>query len=746
MTTPSRGSFDFQAYVHLLLARKWWLILAFVLGTTCATAYSYQLPPLYRASTLILVEPQRIPAAYVSSTVTSTVQERLSTISQQILSRTNLERIILQFYLYQRQSPTGSRDAPSETVQQYLRELLGQRVTQVINRFIPTFDQSGPPMEVLVDRMRQDIEVKVMGGNNAFSIAYVGADPLVIMKVTNILASLFIDENLRIREQQAEGTSEFLATEHAEAKKELEKQEKALKEFKEKHMGALPEQMTTNLRTLDRLQVELQTINDALKSAEDRKLLYQVQLTDLEKQIAGLKAGTTPDTGTSGLLSRIEQLKEELTRLQAQYKGNYPDIGLLKNQIRELEEQLVRGDMLEKVANPSATPSLTLISPLFTTQRQAFSVQLQAINTEISALRAKQNRTTALIKDYENKVEISFANEQLLLDLTRDYEMSRQNYQALLQKRLNARVSENLEKRQKAEQFRIIDPAKVPEKPFKPDRVKIVLLGSLLSLGAGSGLIFLREFLKPSYRRLEDLQETVHLPVLATIPAYHAVQGTAQPLVTQQQSDSLIAEQYRLLYTRIMHATAGKPQTIFAISSAIKGEGKTTTSLNLALTAARDFGKQTLLLEGDFKNPSFRTYLGLDTPVSLMEVILNQADLASSLINFGHPNLAVLPFGYNAKNSASLLSSQEFSNILTRLRERYELILIDSPPILSLPDMPIIEQLVDAILLVVRAEMTPKDAVVTGIHSLATQKLLGIIFNGVRSSRPSYYRHVYSRA
>ena len=137
MTTPSRGSFDLQSYVHLLLTRKWWLIFAFLLGTTCAAAYSYQLPPLYRASTLILVEPQRIPAAYVSSTVTSTVQERLSTISQQILSRTNLERIILQFNLYQRQSPSGSRNASAETIQQYLRELLGQRVTQVIESFHP---------------------------------------------------------------------------------------------------------------------------------------------------------------------------------------------------------------------------------------------------------------------------------------------------------------------------------------------------------------------------------------------------------------------------------------------------------------------------------------------------------------------------------------------------------------------------------------------------------------------------------
>jgi polysaccharide chain length determinant protein (PEP-CTERM system associated) len=617
---------------------------------------------------------------------------------------------------------------------------------QVIDQVIPWSDQSVPPMEVLVDRMRQDIELKVMGGNNAFSIAYVGGDPLIVMKVTNLLASLFIDENLRIREQQAEGTSEFLAIEHAEAKKELEKQETALKEFKERHMGALPEQMTINLRTLDRLQMELQTINDGLKSAEDRKLLYQAQLTDLERQIAGLKAGTPPNAGAGGLVQRLEQLKEELTRLQAQYKEHYPDIGLLKKQIRDLEEQLVRGDEGDKAENLASTPSLTPINPAFTSQRQSIAVQLQAINAEISALRAKQNRTTALIKDYEDKVEMTFANEQLLLDLTRDYEMSRQNYQALLQKRLNARVSENLEKRQKAEQFRIIDPAKIPEKPFKPDRVKIVLLGSLLSLGAGGSLIFLRESLKPSYRRLEDLQESIQLPVLATIPIYDAVQGTTQHFLTQQQSDSLIAEQYRLLYTRVIAATTGKPQTIFAISSAIEGEGKTITSLNLALTAARDFGRQTLLLEGDFKHPAFQRYLGLHRPVTLMDVLLNQADLLSSIIDFGHPNLSILPFGHGIKNSVTMLSSQEFSDILVRLRERYELILIDSPPILSLPDMPIMEQLVDAILMVVRAELTPRDAVVKGIQSLGTQKLLGIIFNGVQSSMTSYYHRGYTHA
>jgi polysaccharide chain length determinant protein (PEP-CTERM system associated) len=746
MATTAKGSLDFQTYIQLLRTRKWWLMLAFILGTTCAVLYSYRLPPLYRASTLILVEPQRIPAAYVSSTVTSTVQERLSTISQQILSRTNLERIIVQFNLYQHQMPVSNRGPSTDGRQQSTGELLRYRFRQLMGRILPMFDQSVPPMEALVERMRKDIDVKVMGGNNAFSIAYVGSDPLTVMKVTNILASLFIDENLRIREQQAQGTSEFLANEHAEAKKELEKQENALKEFKEQRMGALPEQMTSNLRTLDRLQVELQTINDSLKSAEDRKVLYQAQLADLEKQYTSMKPGVSIDTGLTLLLSRIEQLKEELSRLQALYKESYPDIALLKNQILELEEQLAHSGSSEQATKATASIQSPLLSPSFISQRQVIATQLQALNSEIASLRAKQNRTAALIRDYENRVEVTFGHEQQLLDLTRDYEMSRQNYQALLQKRLNARISENLEKRQKAEQFRIIDPAKIPEKPYKPDRVKIIILGSLLSVGAMAGLIFLRDFLKPSYHRPEDFQDTVQLPVLATIPAYKIIPRAEQPLVTQQQPEAPVAEQYRLLYTRIMQATTGKPQTVFAISSAVEGEGKTITSLNLALIAARDFGKQTILIEGDFKNPALLTYVGINSDASLMDVLNRQADLAEAIVNFGHPNLAILPFGHRAKNSASLLSSKEFSDILTRLRERYEMIFIDSPPILSLPDMPIIERLVDEVLLVVRAEKTSKEAVVMGIRSLTTPKLLGIIFNGVQSSSAAGYHPVYNRA
>src|SRR5215813_11408237 len=224
-----QNNFTAQDYIQIILRRKWWIILTLLLGTTITTAYSYSLPLVYRSSTLILVDPQKIPTAYVSPTVTSTLQERLSTISQQILSRTNLERIIAQFDLskYKSQSETGLLSQFS----QQLRNLTNFDLEKILQYFNLSKMAKVVHLEVIVERMRKDIEVKVIGGGNAFTVSYEGNDPLTVMKVTNKLASLFIEENLKIREQQAEGTSEFLENQLAEAKRQLEKQENTLKEF-----------------------------------------------------------------------------------------------------------------------------------------------------------------------------------------------------------------------------------------------------------------------------------------------------------------------------------------------------------------------------------------------------------------------------------------------------------------------------------------------------------------------------------
>src|SRR6266511_407216 len=746
MIRMGQNSLVIRQYLELFMRHKWWLILAFIVSTCASTVYSYSLPPLYRSSILILVEPQRIPTAYVNSTVTSTVKERLSTISQQILSRTNLENIIAQYNLYQDQNRGQRFTILFDDINQRIKDRFKIDIFNIISIPGLTPGREPPPMEVIVERMRKDIEVKVIGGNNAFIVSYIGKDPTVVMKVTNTLASLFIEQNLKLREQQAEGTSEFLAGEHAEAKRELEKQERALKEFKEQHMGALPEQMNANLRTLDRLQVELQTINDATKSAEDRKIFYEQHLADSEKQLSAIRSGVTPDTSTASSVAKLERLKEELTRLQAEFNENYPDILLLKKQIRELEEQLVQMHTTATSSQPAVSSIAQAAGFSLPGQMTTVRAQLQTINTEIDSLRQRQRRTVALIKEYEKRVEDTFSNEQKLLNLTRDYEISQKSYQDLLQKRLSARISENLEKRQKAEQFRIVDPAKIPETPFNPDHGKIVLLGSLTGVGFGAGLILLREYLKPSFRKPEDFHGTVNLPVLASIPTNKITRKERRSPITLQEPDSLIADQYRLLCTRINQLSLGNSQTIFAISSATEDEGKTVTALNVALVAARDFRKKTLLIEGDFKKPALSTYLQLKPKIDLLDVLTNKADLQSSILNMGHENLSVLPLVNSIRNSSGLLSSPEMKNLIISLKERYDLILIDSPPILTLPDMHILEKLVDGIFLFVRVRRPPREVVIMAMNSLSTDKLAGIILNDVKQPVSHYYRYSYNRA
>jgi polysaccharide biosynthesis transport protein len=724
-----------QDYLTIVFNRKLWLIFTFIIGTLCSAIYSYSLPALYRSSTLILVEPQQIPTSYISPTVTSTVQERLTTISQQILSRTNLEKIIAQFNI-NRDDPEYASQIQSIII--YIHKWLNIDLYRIIDILSPNKDRTSVHLEAIIERMRKDIDVKVVGSGNAFTISYVGGDPPTTMKVTNTLASLFIEENLRLREQQAAGTTEFLTSQLLEAKRQLEKQEHVLKEFKERHMGALPGQMDANLKTLDRLQLELQTINEALRTVADRKIA--LQRFALEVKNSSESNQLTTRTGElENLTSKKTKLKQDLAKLQAQFNDNYPDITILKKQISETEAQIrvtEKQSTSEGSTSETSNPSESSRTQLAT----KFAADIVATHSEIESLKRRREQTITAIKQYEKRVEDTFANEQHLLDLTRDYEMSQKNYQALLDKRLAAKISENLERKQKGEQFRILDPANIPQRPYQPDRLKIMLLGSLLSLGLGVGIILLKEYLSPAFRRPEDFHGTIELPVLAAIPRQKVKPSKHAPLFVQEP-DSVVAEQYRILYTRINRLIRERPQTIVAVSSALKGEGKTLTVLNLALVAARDFGKKTLLIDGDLKNPALSNYLNLQPQSDLVDVIFKKTDIQSTTIPFERDNLFILPIAKRMNSSSSILSSPQMKETLSMLKEQYDLILIDSPPILSLPDMNILENLVDVAVLIVRAEKTPRHAVVTAISSLISDKLVGIILNDVRQPLSRYERY-----
>ncbi len=478
--------------------RKWLFIVPFILIIGVTTVLAFTLPPIYKSTTLILVEGQKVPPAYVKPTVTTSVQERLKTITQQIMSRTRLERIIKEFGLYSDRSGKYAI---------YIKKL-------GLDRWIR---QSPPTMDDLVERMRKNISVKVMG-KDAFTVSFTGKDPETVMKVTSTLASLFIEENLKVREEYAEGTSDFLAEELKRAKEKLESQEEAIKRFKQEHIGSLPEQLDANLKTLDRLQIALQSVRDTLKKDEEQKIMLQERLASLSnQQVMSGEVGLSVDP----LEQELYNLKKELVRLRSVYKDTYPDVQMVKVRIKEIEEILKdRAGKEDSTKASEKTDSMGNISPISDPVVNGIKTQIDRLDLEIKSLKASESRLKKQIKVYEKRVEETPKNEQILASLTRDYNMTQQSYQSLLGKRLEAQLSANMEKRQKGEQFRVIDPANLPEKPFKPNRKMLVLIGIFLGLGCGLGLVYTVEYMSPVFRKPEDFIGMIDIPVLATIPRY----------------------------------------------------------------------------------------------------------------------------------------------------------------------------------------------------------------------------------
>lgn len=488
------GNKNIYEQLMIFYRRKWMLIIPVFIGITLASLVAYLLPSYYRSTTLILVEAQQIPEAYVKSTNMSPIEEQLNTIKQQVMSRTKLEEIIDSLNLYKEDS----------------NKKRWNRLLKIIG-----IEQIGiSTKEDKVEMMRKDVEVNIIdntigrtkkgGGADAFSISYTSTDPKIAMHVTSNLASFFIDENLKIREQYSEGTSEFLSSELEKAKQDLEEQEKKIKDFKEKNIGVLPEQLEANLRTLDRLQMELQNTQSTLKNAEDKKLF-------LEGQIGNI---TSLEVSEKRLLEdELLKLKSELSSLLTIYKETFPDVVTLKGRISEIEQQL---------ANVKETADEKTEVVVKEQGRNVTNLHgdLAAVKSQIATLQTREIEIRKQINNYEKRVETIPSNEQRLADLRRNYDISLENYKSLLNKKLNARLAENLEKRQKGEKFRIIDPANLPEKPFKPNRMKIVLLGTIIGLGMGIGLVYFTGFMNPAFQKSEDFAGVLTPPVLATIPMY----------------------------------------------------------------------------------------------------------------------------------------------------------------------------------------------------------------------------------
>ncbi|MBC2733210.1 MAG: protein GumC [Desulfobacteraceae bacterium] len=489
--------------IDTLIRRRWIVIIPFILALAVGSYLAVTLPKIYEAETLILVEPQRVPTNYVQSVVSNEeVEARINTLSQQILSRTNLEKIINQFNLYAD----------------------------------PQFE--GMFTEDKVNALRKNITVQTTTSRretNAFSITYRGKDPQKVMDVTNTLATYFIDENLKVREAQAIGTSDFLEAELVSMRRRLEEQERALEAYRTSNMGELPEQLETNLRILDRLQEQLTERQEGLRDARSRLAMLRNQastglLTD--QTAAGDTSPREPDPLDPAAL------QAELARLQSRYTDKHPDIIKIKQQLKDLE------------ANGT-----TSAAEAPTTRREP--VQITDVRREIENTTADIGRIQSEIMTYERRVESTPKREQELMALQRDYENLQESYSSLLNRKLEADISVNMERKQKGEQFRVLDQARLPKRPVEPNMQMLFLITIAAGLGMGGGIIFLLEYMNAGFRSPKEVELTLGLPMIALLPFI-------------EDSKTRMVKMLNWVATGVAVAAAGIMLVVFA-SLALKG-------------------------------------------------------------------------------------------------------------------------------------------------------------------------------
>ena len=486
------GSFDLHHYLDVARRRHMHFLIPLFVGWLVVWAASWVLPARYKSGTLILVEQPTMPKDYVTPNVNDDLQERLQSITQQILSRTRLLHIIDQLNL---NSDSHNQLSPDEKV-------------------------DGMRKNIDIELVRDPSQTRV----SAFNVYYSASDPHIAQRVTSELTSLFINENLEVRQQMSEDTTKFLEDQLEAARKNLSEQEEKIREFKGQHVGELPTQTGSNLEILSGLQSQLQADQDALNVAKQQRVYLQTLINQYRTLQGSAKTPEGAPVGLPMLDQELDKLRSQLADLSSHYTDKHPDVRKLKEQIAKTErlrDQLLADLKTKANANqtdgseetvPAGVASAQL-SPLAQLQGQLQSNQVEIANREnaITSLKEKVN-------DYQNRLNQEPVREQQLADLTRGYDQSKANYDELLKKKNESQMATSMELLQQGERFRIIDPPSLPLKPDFPNRLKFCGIGLGVGLALGVVVAGAFEMMDDRVYSEKELKDLLPAKVLCEIP------------------------------------------------------------------------------------------------------------------------------------------------------------------------------------------------------------------------------------
>jgi polysaccharide chain length determinant protein (PEP-CTERM system associated) len=465
-----------------MLRRRWVLITVLaVIGAPLAYGVSLFLPSKYESQTLVLVDQQTVPTDFVRPVDTTNIGQRLSSMQQQILSRTRLEPMIRQFGLFANDVNRDSMDTLVARLQKAIEVTPVQPMAQTQATNLPGFF------------------VKVTLDN-----------PRTAQQVCTAITSMFIEQSLSLRQQHSQDTTQFLSQQLGDAKAELDQQDAKLAAFKSRYSGSLPEEEQTNLNLLTGLTTQLDAATQALARAQQDKTFAESLLTQQFAAWQDAQTGRNPDT----LEQQLAILQTQLSSLEARYTEDYPDVIKTKNDIAVLQRRIAENEGTKGITDATKAPK-SLVEPIQITQLRG---QIHTLEQTIAEKSKEQEQIKQQIKLYQDRVQSSPVVEEQFKELTRGYQTALDSYDELQKKRGESAMATELERQQEGEQFRVLDPANLPDKPSFPNRLLFTTGGLAGGLGLGLALAFLLEMRDTSMRTERDIELVLKLPVLAMVP------------------------------------------------------------------------------------------------------------------------------------------------------------------------------------------------------------------------------------
>ena len=715
--------FTIHDYLALLYRGRWWIAAIFTVTMAGVSYYTFTTPPVYQASTTIMVDEKQGVGQTLFDVTGFSQQRTLINNQVEILKSRRLAEAVIRRLLA----------APERDSLQLLRGPMGR------------------PRSVMsaAGALRRAISVTPVRETDLIRIDVQGPSPFEAAYLANAVAEAFRDQDRDFSRGEISQVVRFLEDQLERKEKELKASEEALKRFLEREkIASLSTEATQVVEQgaefESRYKGVLIELDVTRKRLEYLKGLLGKSKESLEAEIARV---------SSPLVLQLRQEMAEIERTIAVYLSQ----GVSENDPQVRREQ----DKLDHIKKRLTEETRKLIveglppdDPL--AQAQDLVVQILKAETEVASLTAQADALKRVVDSYTSKLESLPDKNVQLARLERNRKVYENLYMMMKEKYEESRITQAGQ----IGKVRIIDSALPPGAPISP-RVRLnLILGVLVGLGLGVGFTFLREYLDTSVRRVEDI-EAMGLPVLGAIPSIEPLESNGHldlmngrrkaaearmRLVTHFKPKSPVSEAYRTLRTNLQFSDSDKPVQTILVTSAGPGEGKSTTSANLAIAMSQQ-GLRVVLVDSDLRRPMQHRIFGLEKQRGLTNVLVGKMNLEEAIQTTEIKNLDVLPSGLLPPNPAEMLGSKRMQALLKDLAERYDVCLLDSPPLIAVTDGAVLSKTVDGVLLVVKSGHTHHEALIRGVELLENvgARIFGVLLNDVSRANTygSYYYYYY---